>query len=334
MRADITYQTGIPKKTVFAEERAQDTGRLRYIDLGFFDTDTLPRQKERLVVETPLLRALDTPRPALCDKRTFGHCIVASGSRGMAGAHLLNVKAALRSGVGLVTAIAPPESVAAFCACEPSAMWSAQRLSADGALAADALEVFLNRLERVNAAMLGSGMGRLRATQAFLREVVRRAACALVLDADALFPDITETLFTHWEYTPPRILTPHAGEYERLNPEAANGDLFHFSERSGAIVVLKGPRTRICDGSRLYYSISGSPALARGGSGDVLAGLIAGLLAQTPDAPLDAALAGAVWHGAAAEVMERTLGQRACETSRLPDVLATALKESKYDCVN
>ena len=93
-------------------------------------------------------------------------------------------------------------------------------------------------------------------------------------------------------------------------------------------MILKGPVTRICDGAAIYHSFFGGPVLARGGSGDLLAGLTGGLLAQTPTRPLLAAARGAVWHGIAADLLARAHGQTAVQTTQLLDFLAAALRES------
>ncbi len=95
--------------------------------------------------------------------------------------------------------------------------------------------------------------------------------------------------------------------------------------------MLKGPVTRLCEGGAVYHSFFGGPVLARGGSGDLLAGLIGGLLAQTPQAPLLAASRGVVWHGIAADLLARAHGQTAVATTQLLDFLSVALRESGHE---
>jgi NAD(P)H-hydrate epimerase len=116
------------------------------------------------------------------------------------------------------------------------------------------------------------------------------------------------------------VLTPHGGEYARI-AEAVG---------EKAVLVRKGPVTRVSGGagSETYHSFFGGPVLARGGSGDVLAGLIGGLLAQVPDEPLLAAVRGVVWHGQAADALARANGQTAVVTTQLLDYLGVALRES------
>src|SRR6201999_1862893 len=150
------------------------------------------------------------------------------------------------------------------------------------------------RLERATALLIGPGMGREPETQALIMEAVKYASVPLVLDADALQPGIVRA------GKAPRVLTPHAGEFARI---AQGAELKKFAAKTKAAVVLKGTVTRVSDGGATYHSFFGGPALARGGSGDVLAGLIGGLLAQTPENPLLAAARGVVWHGLAADAL-------------------------------
>ena len=162
------------------------------------------------------------------------------------------------------------------------------------------------------------GLGRQPETDALLCELVRNPAVPIVLDADALQPDVVGSALA------PLVLTPHAGEYARIG---GGDDLPGFCSKSKAVVVLKGPITRICQGgpATVFYSPFGGPVLARGGSGDLLAGLIGGLLAQSPSEPLLAACRGAVWHGLAADALARSRGQTAVTSPQLleflPDVL-------------
>jgi len=119
------------------------------------------------------------------------------------------------------------------------------------------------------------------------------------------------------------VLTPHAGEFARIAGKTA---LRAFCRKHRAIVALKGPITRVSDGAVVYHSLYGGPVLARGGSGDLLAGVIGGLLAQTPKDPLLAACRGVVWHGRAADDLARVYGQVAVQTTQLLDFLPTALR--------
>jgi ADP-dependent NAD(P)H-hydrate dehydratase / NAD(P)H-hydrate epimerase len=320
-RADFTYATGIVKTPVLTLPNA---GRLRYLDLGFFDASPAfvgsadPAQSVcHLISDKPvrvltaatldLLRGLRAPQS---DKRTYGHLLVVGGSRHYPGAVLMTVQAALRSGAGLVTAFVPESLAPAFAARLPEAMWVGWPETPEGGLALEGSYLLREKLNRATALLIGPGLGREPETLALAKDIVGQSTVPLVIDADALQPDIVAL------GTAPRILTPHAGEYARIER----------SVTAKAITVRKGSLTQIVAGEVAYYSSFGGPVLARGGSGDLLAGLIGGLLAQAPSDPLGAATRGVVWHGLAADELARAHGQVAVTTTQLLDFLPNALR--------
>jgi NAD(P)H-hydrate epimerase len=124
----------------------------------------------------------------------------------------------------------------------------------------------------------------------------------------------------------PRIVTPHAGEFARIS---GSQELRAYAGAADRVVLLKGPVTRVARGEAIYHSFFGGPVLARGGSGDVLAGLIGGLLAQAPGDPLLAAARGAVWHGMAADLLARAFGQTPVCVTQLLDFLPAAVRASR-----
>lgn len=324
-RADFTYATGIVKTPVVG---AAEAGRVRYLDLGFFDeAEREPAgegerdcgresaRAEARVLRAEVLAPLAVLRPAQSDKRTFGHVVIVAGSRAFPGAALLAVRAALRSGAGLVTACVPESVAAAFAAQAPEAMWTAWPETPGGGLALEGEHLLREKWARADAVVLGPGLGRDPETLLLARSVAAASPVPLVIDADALQPDIVAA------GTAPRVLTPHAGEWARIAAAvpAAAADI---------VVVRKGPTTRIEHGGRGYHSFFGGPVLARGGSGDVLAGLCGGLLAQTPAEPLTAAARAAVWHGRAADLLARARGQTAVTVLDLLEFLPAALRST------
>jgi hydroxyethylthiazole kinase-like uncharacterized protein yjeF len=160
-------------------------------------------------------------------------------------------------------------------------------------------------------------MSREPETLAFAKDLVASLVKPVVMDADALRPDIVRA------GKAPRIVTPHMEEYRRI----LVGDDFHSREPTkDAVVLLKGRLTGITRARSGWFSPFGGPVLARGGTGDVLAGLVAGLLAQHPEDLEGAACRGAVWHGIAADLLARERGQVAVCTTDLLDFLAPALR--------
>ena len=320
-RADFTYATGVMKTPALA---CPNAGRLRYLDLGFFDA-TLQndgaRHTDRVLLPS-VLAPLSAFRSPLSDKRAYGHLFVLGGSRNYPGAVLMTVLAALRSGAGLVTAFVPESLAPTFAARAPEAMWIGWPETAEGGLALAGHYLMRERLGRATALELGPGLGREPETLALVREIVANAPVPVVLDADALQPEIVRA------GSAPRVLTPHAGEFARIAGSTALRD---FCEETGTTVVLKGPITHIGTAESVYHSCFGGPVLARGGSGDLLAGLIGGLLAQQPAEPLLAAARGVVWHGLAADALAQAQGQVAVQTTQVLDYLSAALRACPHE---
>lgn len=311
-RADFSYGTGLLKSPVLDLAGA---GRLRWLDLGFDAAATFPTCAD-WVLDPRVLDPLRALRPAAVDKRAMGHVVLVGGSRQYPGAILMSVLAALRSGVGLVTAMVPESLVPAFAARAPEAMWVGWPETPEGGLALEGVHLFAALRDRATAVLVGPGTGKEAETRAALGEVVRTSTCPLVIDADALVPEVVGA------GAAPRVLTPHAGEFARISQGKA---LRACAADLRAAIVLKGPVTRVTDGGRVYHSLAGGPVLARGGSGDVLAGLLAGRLAQRPAIPLVAACQAVAWHGRAADLLARARGQTAVSVTALLDFLPAAL---------
>jgi len=209
-----------------------------------------------------------------------------------------------------------PESVAAaFAAQAPEAMWTAWPETPGGGLALEGEHLLREKWARADAVVLGPGLGRDPETLILARSVATASPVPLVIDADALQPEIVAA------GTAPRVLTPHAGEWARIAAALPRAT-------AETVVVRKGSVTRIEHGGRAYHSFFGGPVLARGGSGDVLAGLCGGLLAQTPAEPLTAAARAAVWHGRAADLLARARGQTAVTVLDLLEYLPAALRST------
>ena len=246
-------------------------------------------------------------RPPDGHKGTFGHVLIIAGSRGMSGAAALAGCSALRGGAGLVT-VAVPESIAPIVAgIEPSYLTLPLPEDADGRIVAGAAAVIEPRLKSVDAVAIGPGWGQSDALRLLAAELYRTLPGPLVVDADALnlLAGLSDPL---QEHAGPRVLTPHPGEFARLtgrdtatiqrNREPLARE---FASRHNVVLVLKGRRTIITDGATLHINPTGNSGMGTGGTGDVLTGLIAALLAQGLS-PLDAARTGAHLHGLAGDL--------------------------------
>lgn len=230
---------------------------------------------------------------------------------------MMCVRAALRSGVGLLTAFVPESLVSGYAAHVPEAMWVGCPETPEGNLALEGLHLITERLSRATALALGPGLGRESETQVLIREVLKLSKLPAVIDADALQRDVIAV------GEGARILTPHAREFQRIG---GTQDLAAFADATKATVVMKGAPTRIAHEKTVSISLAGGPVLARGGSGDILAGMIGGLLAQYPAHPHDAACCGTVWHGQAADALARAHGAVAVNTTQLLEFLPVVLR--------
>ncbi len=272
------------------------------------------------------LALAQTPRVAAANKGNFGHVLVVGGSFGSAGgksgAPAMAALAALRAGAGLVTAAVPEPALAAVAAVAPELMTWPLEPAASGQIAAKNLapEFLSTLLAGKTVLAIGPGMGQSAETIKFTTGLLSAMKIPAVIDADALnILAAKPVLLAKLAKGRTLVLTPHPGEMARLagitvaevqanRLEAARG----FAQRMGVTLVLKGARTLVAhpDG-RVAVNTSGNPGMAKGGSGDVLTGLIAGLLAQYPDEPARAVEAAVYLHGLAADLAVRKTGEHA-----------------------
>ncbi|MEO0508262.1 MAG: NAD(P)H-hydrate dehydratase [Verrucomicrobiota bacterium] len=326
---DFTYATGIAKKPLF--KGIAECGRVRYIDLEFFDTPAGQALDEaELILRPEVLKPLKRLRPAYVDKRTFGHLYIVGGSAHMPGALLMSVQAAVRSGVGLVTAFAPQSVAAALSAQVPEAMWIPWPETSNGTLSPDALPLLTDRIGSASAVLLGPGFGRDQHTELLAQEIVKYAELPMVLDADALQPRVVEIAQERESGWGEVVITPHMGEFMRVakihEPDYRPETLQEFSRIYRVTTLLKGANTRICNGEAILYNTTGGPVLSRGGSGDLLAGIIGSMIAQNSSSVFMAVARGVMLHGLAAERLARSKGQVMVRTTQLLDYFPQVLR--------
>ena len=319
LRADFTYCAGIVKSPVLRPDQAERVGRLRYLDLGFFESSfVLEEESSDQVLRSSALEVLRRERPTLSDKRSFGHLLLLAGSRDYAGAAMMAAQAALKAGVGLLTVGIPESLHAAFAAQRPEAMWIPLPETPEGGLALEGLGKVRSLLGRINALAAGPGIGSDPESHALIRETLGHFSGPAALDADALRPELLAEV-----PSPERlVLTPHAGEFERMatgrSPES-------YAEETRSTLALKGPHTRVYAQEQCVHCLGGNASLARGGSGDLLTGIIGGLLAKQPSDPWAAALLGVTWHARAGEILNLLQGQESVFATELLDYLSCAL---------
>jgi NAD(P)H-hydrate epimerase len=251
------------------------------------------------------IASLFHPRKKFSHKGSYGHALLVAGAKGKMGAAVLATGAALRSGAGLVTTHIPGIGASILTSVNPEAM-----------LSIDANEDYVTapiHAATFSAAGAGPGLGTHADTQTALLNWIRAASTPLVVDADALNIISLHKEILH-ELPENSILTPHPKEWTRLAGEAKNSferlqQVRQFTARYKVIVVLKGAHTAITHPSgETWFNTTGNPGMAKGGSGDVLTGLLTGLLAQRY-MPAEAAQIGVYVHGLAGDLAKASLGE-------------------------
>lgn len=263
-------------------------------------------------ITAEMIRPLIKQRPAESHKDHYGRVLAVCGSTGYTGAAYFAAQSAVRTGSGVVT-LAIPESVYPILAVklnEP--VVRPLPCDANGQICLRSLGALLCMTSRSDALLIGCGLGRSEEATRAVLALLRAATCPVVVDADginALAEHIDVLRQTRW----PVILTPHKGEFARLSgvsPEKADqGAASLFAVKNRCFIVLKSHRTIIAapDGTCLQNT-TGNPGMAKGGSGDVLAGMVLSLLGQRLK-PLDACCAGVFLHGAAGDRCANRLGE-------------------------
>ncbi len=266
------------------------------------------------------------------DKSFYGRLLLVCGSVGMSGAAFLSAKAALRTGAGLVEILTPEENRVILQTLLPEAIVTAYDK--------DALdkEKISERISRADAVVCGCGLGVYPYSRQLLSFLLHTCAVPTVLDADAL--NLLSRNPSLLKHTEGKIITPHIGEFSRLCGEESekikcSPDEYcrAFAEKHSLVCVLKGHRTVVSDGGeRLYLNNAGNSGMATAGSGDVLAGIIGGILAQNKHGSLDALTAaslGVYIHSLCGDHAAAGLGEYSLMASDIIDALPSVLRGIK-----
>jgi len=295
IRATVTVALGLMKRGLLLYPGAEMAGEVVVRPIGIPEVAVRQQQVRTFVLDEALLSrrfglSIPPARKADTHKGTYGHVLVAAGSRNMSGAGLLCSKAALRSGAGLVTWAVPEALALPLAGRLPEVMITGMPDGGSGQWGDVDPQELAGLAVSKDAVVVGPGMGRWPGDWKWLRRLWESVKLPLVLDADALnmLAEAEEPLAAWPRRHHPTILTPHPGEMARLCgmsvPEVQRdriGLARRFAVQHGVTLALKGARTVVAgpDGS-VYVNTTGNPGMATGGAGDVLAGIIAGLLAQ------------------------------------------------------
>jgi ADP-dependent NAD(P)H-hydrate dehydratase / NAD(P)H-hydrate epimerase len=320
VRAGATATFHSAKPGLWIAPGKEHAGEVRVIEIGI--PDGAPASADVGLIRPGVLARIPRREPG-STKFSEGAVLVVGGSAGLTGAPSLTSEAAARAGAGYVTA-AVPRSLSLIFELRLLEVMTRALPDDDGALTPAALEPALHAAERVQAVVLGPGLGRTEGTLAFARELAARVELPLLLDADGLNAH-AGALGSLASRPGPTVLTPHAGELGRLlelpSAEIDRERLRHAraaADASGAVVVLKGDDSLVAEpAGRVAVSPGGAAALATAGTGDVLSGTIGALLAKGLPA-FDAACAGVAVH---AEAGRRAAGVHGPDTVIASDVI-------------
>lgn len=316
VNADLVLTLHAPKLSLLMPQNGEKYNSFQTIEIGMHPKALVEVESPYEFIEGHSLRWMLKERKLFSHKGNFGHGLLIAGSYGMMGAAILAAKAALRSGIGLLTVHVPRQGVLPMQAGVPEAMLSIDfsENTVNGQPAA---------IEKYNAVAVGCGLGRNIETYVALKEVIQNYNKPIVVDADALFAlsRFPESFALVPKYS---IITPHPLEFRRIvGPWHTDEERLclqrNLAQKHHIIVVLKGAYTSIAmpDGS-VYFNSTGNPGMATAGSGDVLTGILLGLLCQGY-APATAAILGVYLHGLAGDLAAEIHGQESLIAS---DIIA------------
>jgi len=299
--------------------------------LPAIDSCSLTRRETEIKffsVEVQDIASLIPKRDTFAHKGHFGHALLIAGSRGKMGAAVLAAKACLRSGSGLLTAHIPACGELILQTAIPEAM-----------VDMDEEQDFISHLgllSKYNAIGIGPGIGCNEKTAGVLFNLLKNARQPMVLDADAM--NLLAQNEQLQQILPANsILTPHPGEFDRLAGISGNAyerleKACQWAVRLHSYIVLKGANTAICTpDKKCYFNSTGNPGMATAGSGDVLTGIILGLLAQSYS-PLAASLTGVFLHGLSGDIAANEKSQESLIASNIIEKLGLAFKKIHYFC--
>ena len=321
IRADLTLTFGNLKLAMLLADNQPYLGEVRVLDIRLSQEFIARTDAQFTLIEEQDIRPRLRPRGEFAHKGQMGHALIVAGSYGMTGAAILATKACLRSGVGKVTVRTPKRNYSIMQIAVPEAVLQIDHEDTHFSEPIDA--------QPYDAIGIGPGIGTQEHTAIALIAQIRRSQCPIVLDADAL-----NILANHraWMQQLPKgiIMTPHPAEFDRLSGNASNGcydrlmKARDMAERLDAYIILKGHFSALCmpDG-HVFINPTGNAGMATAGCGDVLAGIITGLLARGYNQK-DACTIGMYLHGLAGDLAARDIGQESLIASDLINYLPKA----------
>jgi NAD(P)H-hydrate epimerase len=323
VKANYTVSFQVPKLAFLFPENSQFTGKWFLVDIGLSNAYYEETETLNYILDPYFIQSLIKKRDKFAHKGNFGHALLVAGSMGKIGAAVLSASAAVRSGVGLISIQTPSCGREIIQSCIPEAMHIADENT-------NTISNIEN-IEQFDVLGIGPGIGTEASSIKALESLLNRSNCPMVIDADALNGlSINKSLLPLLQEN--AILTPHVKEFERLVGQSKNDFERHqmqlnFSIKHKVIIVLKGANTCITSPDGLsYFNNNGNPGMAKGGSGDVLTGLMTGILAQGYH-PLNAALLAVYIHGRAGDYAANKYSQSAMIASDIVNCFSDVFKE-------
>ena len=323
IRADVTLTLQNRKLSFLFAENQQYVGELQVLDIGISEEGMERMEAQYTLTDISDLRPLLRPRSSFAHKGEMGHALLVGGCYGMAGAAVLAAKACLRSGVGKLTVHTPRRNVAILQTAVPEAVLHLDR---EETIFSEALST-----DDYQSLGIGPGLGTTEPTSIAMIAQLRRASCPVVVDADAL--NILSARRAWLQQLPKGIiLTPHPKELDRMEGQCVDSferltKARQLAEKIQGYVVLKGHYTAVCmpDG-HIAFNATGNAGMATAGSGDVLTGIITGLLARGYQ-QREACLLGVFLHGLAGDLAAEELGKESLIASDIIAYLPKAFRE-------
>jgi len=333
IRATNTVTFALPKLGLILEPGADYAGELHVADISIPSVLIENKAPQRYLITAELVKEWLPPRPSAAHKGNFGRVVVVAGSRGMTGAAYLVGEAALRAGAGLIT-VAVPESLHDIMESKLTEVMTVPLPdTGKGSLSRGARQRILDLLEGADVLALGPGLSTMPEVVTMVRELMPLVRIPCVLDADGLNALAGEADILR-KIQAPVVITPHPGEMARLmgvSTREIQEDRLSVAGKAATtwnvVALLKGARTVVAaPNGAIYINPTGNPGMATGGSGDVLTGVVAALIAQGME-PVHAASAGAYIHGMAGDLGAREKGMIGLTAGDIISKLPAATRE-------
>jgi NAD(P)H-hydrate epimerase len=333
VQADLTVTMGLPKKGLIEPAALNYVGGVRVADIGIPGELVSELESSEELITVQELSAMLKPRNRDAHKGRFGHALLIGGARGYTGAVSMSAKALVRSGAGLLSVVVPESMVPVVATCVPEAMVHGCEENDRGGISAQGLQRWLERLPEFDTVVAGSGMMNTQDTADAIELILNARKGSLVLDADGINVCEHRTQLLA-ESNAEIVVTPHPGEMARLRGCTARdiqedriGSAGETADRLGVTVVLKGAGSIVAqEGRQPAVNMTGNPGMATGGSGDVLSGILGGLLAQGMNT-YDAASMAVYVHGRAGELAAWRLSQLSMIPGDMTELLPHAFRE-------